>query len=209
MSGVIDALIDSAPGFASIMAVTMAAVFAVAAISKLRSPTSTEQEFAGLGVPRPRLLARVVPVFEIVTAATLLVAPPAGGLLSMMLLVAFTAVITATIRSGRTVTCGCLGAMSRKPITIATAIRNLVFIAASATAAATPSLVVPSLPTVAVVTLLVALVAIGTQLAALQRTLGRVWSVELAGEPAVGNPAASRKQSAITQSVEGIGGMTA
>lgn len=169
-------------GLASTMAVAMAVVFGFAAAIKLKSPKVAATQFAELGIPSPRLMARVVPVFEIAIAFALLVAPPIGGLAAMMLLVAFTAVITAAVRAGTTAACGCFGSMSRQPITRGTAIRNLLFIAMSAIATATPALVMPGVATVAAASLLLLLVGLAAQLMSLRKILGRIWSVELAGE---------------------------
>lgn len=201
-----DALMIDLAGFASTMAVAMAAVFGFAAAIKLKSPTVAVTQFTELGVPRPRLMARVVPVFELVIAFALLVAPPVGGLAAMMLLVAFTAVITAAVRHGNTAACGCFGAMSQKPIGRATALRNLLFIAMSATATATPALVMPSIATVAAASLLLLIVALAAQLISLRKTLGRIWSVELAGEATRAGPKPGFETPSSNKT---IGGMTA
>ncbi len=171
-----------APGVASIMAVVIATVFVVAAVTKLRSPESTAAEFTRLRLPAGPVLALVLPPLELATAALLLIRPQAGALVATGLLLAFTAVLIATVRSGLVVSCGCLGSISRKPVTPATVARNLVFLVMTSVAASTPSLAVPDLASVMVTATVAVMIVLGLQLMTLRQQLGRLWSVELAGE---------------------------
>ncbi|MGH1492230.1 MAG: MauE/DoxX family redox-associated membrane protein [Acidimicrobiales bacterium] len=177
----VPALLDLS-GMASTMAIILAAIFAFAAVSKLLAPETTVSEFAELGVPSPALAAKVVPVLEIGAAVALLVSPPAGALAAVALLMAFTAVIVTVVRSGRSVACGCLGAMSRQPVSNATVARNVALIAMAAIAGSAPSLTVPNFAAIAASTSLILLTALAMQLMVIRNTLGRIWSVELAGE---------------------------
>lgn len=171
-----------APGVASIMAAAMATIFVVAAVTKLRSPDTTAAEFTRLRLPAGPVLARVLPPIELATAALILIRPQAGAVVATGLLMAFTAVLIATIRSGLVVSCGCLGSVSRKPVTPATVARNLVFVAMTAMAASTPSLVIPDLASVMVSATAAVVIVLVLQLMTLRQELGRLWSVELAGE---------------------------
>ncbi|MGI9597385.1 MAG: MauE/DoxX family redox-associated membrane protein [Acidimicrobiales bacterium] len=169
-------------GIASTMAVALAAVFAVAAATKISSRSTTVGEFDQLGLPAPAILARIVPAAELIVTAALVIRPRLGATMATIMLLGFTAVIVATIRSGRTVSCGCLGALGRQPITAATAARNLAFLAMAGLASTTSSLAMPGLlPMMASLSLLL-LAALSIQLLALRQEIGRIWSVELAGE---------------------------
>ena len=46
----------------------LAAVFAIAATTKLRDPLGTRQSLGDFGLPNPRLLARILPATEVATA---------------------------------------------------------------------------------------------------------------------------------------------
>lgn len=175
-------------GLATIMTVTLAAVFALAAGSKIRRPRGDEMH--ALGLPYPRALAVVVPIVELATAIALLVAPRSGAVAAIVLLAAFTAVLVRTIRSGRGVSCGCLGSLSDEPVTWTTVLRNgALAVMAVVVAAATSGpdrLTGPDLPAVLAFVGYVVVVSLSGQLLATRQQLGRLWSVQLAGEPATG-----------------------
>lgn len=178
---------DTIAATAPLAALILAGVFTVAAGAKLAEPATARREFAALGLPAPAALARVVPPAEFVIALLLLVRPAAGGLAAALALLAFTAVLTAAVRAGRSVSCGCLGPLSRRPVTVATLVRNLGLIALSAIAATTPTPtgLTPTLPAGEVVLAVgpaVLLVALVLQTWVLRNQIGRIWSVELAGE---------------------------
>lgn len=164
-----------------------------AASLKLVRPAVAARHLADLGLPRPRLLARAVPVAEVAVGLALVAVPGWGAAAALGLLAGFTAVLVHTVRSGRQVSCGCLGALDRgRPVSWRTVARNAALLAMAAAAVAVPALRWPAVDpgTVAVAALVavpaavVALVA--AQLAALHHRLGRLWSVRLAGEGAGG-----------------------
>lgn len=116
-------------------AAVLAVVFVVAAGAKARHRTATASEFTELGLLAPDLLARVVPAAELVIAIALLVARPVGGVAAFALLAAFTTVLYNVTRSGRVVSCRCFGAMSSRPVSTLTLVRNGVLLALAAIAA--------------------------------------------------------------------------
>lgn len=171
----------------SLSALTLALVFALAAVTKLLAPGRTAEEFAALDLPRPAAAARIVPPIELALAAGLLLRPALAAPAALALLVAFTAVLARVVRSGRSVTCGCLGPLSRRPVTGRTLARNgllmalaVLVMAASATSDATPALPDPALLVAGGTA--AALVGLVAQLWLLRAQIGRLWSVELAGE---------------------------
>lgn len=172
---------------APLAALIGAGVFLLAAGTKLIGPTRTTREFAALGLPLPAVLARLVPVAEVAIAVALLTRPIVGAVAATSALLAFTAVLTAVLRSGRTVSCGCLGAVSDQPVSGITIARNLALVATVLLAAAAPDpagfrIALPSLAVVLAAGSAALLAALGTQVAVLHDQLGRIWSVELAGE---------------------------
>ncbi len=171
-------------GIASVMAVALAGVFAYAAYNKIIDPDRTAAEFKALLVPAPATLARVVPVVELGVAIVLVIWPRLGATLAASLLGAFTTLLVVTVRSGRTVSCGCLGAKSGQPVTMATVARNFVLLAMAMAALSVPTLSMPDLASLLVMGSVTVLLAMIAQLAALRHTIGRIWSVELAGETA-------------------------
>lgn len=179
--------IDVVVALAPVAGLALAAVFVVAAVTKLADRDGTTEEFANLGLPAPGLLARVVPPAELIVAALLLTRPNVGALTATVALLAFSAVLLAVLRSGRSVSCGCLGSLSDKPVSAATLVRNgaLITLAALASTGPNPAGLALALPAVEV-----ALAAgtaallglVGHQVLALRNQIGRLWSVELAGE---------------------------
>lgn len=173
-------------------------VLVAAAALKLVRPAAAAGHMADLGLPHPGLLARVVPAAELAAAVALVAAPGWGAAAALALLAAFTVVLVRTVRSGRLVACGCLGALDRgRPVSWRTVARNLALMALAAAAAAVPALRWPAIEpgTVAVAALVagpaVVVALVGAQLAALHQRLGRLWSVQLAGEasrPSLANP---------------------
>ncbi len=103
-------------GIASVFAVVLAAVFASAALLKLRDPAGTTTDFTELGLPRARFLAGGVPIIELVIAALLLAWPGWGATAGFALLAAFTTLLAGVVRSGRVVSCACFGGAASKPI---------------------------------------------------------------------------------------------
>ncbi len=105
-------------------ALVLAFVFSWAALAKLRDQTNTIADFASLGLPRPRLLATVVPALEIMVAILLALWPGWGGVAAFTLLVVFTTVLATIIKSGVTAACACFGGTSSHPIGIRHLLRN-------------------------------------------------------------------------------------
>lgn len=99
-------------GVAYIVASVLAAVFVVAAVSKLRDLLVVEQQFEAMGLRRPYLMARLVPGSEIGIAALLVLDPPVGAAVAFVALVAMTVVLLRLLRSGVTTYCACFGAAS-------------------------------------------------------------------------------------------------
>jgi hypothetical protein len=120
----------------SLSAWVLAVVLVVAAGAKLVRGDATGAEMAELGLVAPGLLARLVPMAELVAAALLVILPPWGGTLSFALLAAFTAVLIQVLRSGRTVSCSCFGGLADRPISRWTLARNVVLLLLAAVAAA-------------------------------------------------------------------------
>lgn len=113
----------------------LAAVFVVAAAAKLSTPEATAADFASMGLPEPAVLARAVPVVELVTAAALVLAPGWGGVLAFALLAGFTVNLYLVIRSGRVATCACFGGAAAEPVSNRHLIRNAVLAALAILAA--------------------------------------------------------------------------
>jgi len=123
-----DALVD-------IAACLLAAVFAVAAVAKLRDPLGTRRTLGEFGLPNPRLLARVLPVTEAATALLVVVDPRVGGQCAVALLVAFTTLIVGRLLAGHRDACGCFGTWSKRPLSWRDLARNGVLVALGVIAA--------------------------------------------------------------------------
>ena len=115
-------------------AVVLAAVFAVAGVAKLRRPGATAHAFGALGLRRPGVLARAVPVAELVVATALVVVPSVGAYAAIALLVAFSLVVVRTLRAHLEVPCGCLGAAHEGPVSSVELLRNALLLAAAVAA---------------------------------------------------------------------------
>lgn len=146
----------TAAGVGYLSALLLAAVFVVAAIAKLRAPDATARSFADLGVPRAAVLARAVPVVEVVIAAALVALPPLGGLAALASLAFFTTFLVLRLREGVRAPCACFGSAGQSPLSVANVVGNaflmvLAVLALLATA--------PTRPSVADVVAVAALVA--------------------------------------------------
>ncbi len=108
---------------ADVLSIMLAAVFAWAAVAKLRHPLATAAAFRSLRLPASDPLSRLVPVIEIVVSVGVLVVPRFGAALMLALLVAFTVVLHRARQSGE-VRCGCFGAADTQPVTWVTFVRN-------------------------------------------------------------------------------------
>lgn len=106
----------------------LAATFAVAAVAKLRDHPAARRATLDLGVG-PQLapvIAGLLPVIELGTAAGLLVTASSGWAASVagLLLVAFSVATARSLRRGRRPSCGCFGSASPTPIGRHTLTRN-------------------------------------------------------------------------------------
>jgi uncharacterized membrane protein YphA (DoxX/SURF4 family)/thiol-disulfide isomerase/thioredoxin len=112
----------------AIVLILLAAVFAVAGLTKLVDRAGFRESLREFGVPG-RLVAPVgmaVPVVEVVVAVALLL-PGTGwwaAVVATGLLVGFTAVVARTLARGRRPDCNCFGRLSRGPVGRDTIVRN-------------------------------------------------------------------------------------
>ncbi|MEM8923299.1 MAG: MauE/DoxX family redox-associated membrane protein [Actinomycetota bacterium] len=187
---------------APLAAAALLVVFAAAAAAKTRR--SAAPEFGRLGLPAARILAVAVPTAEWATVALLVARPRWGAVAAIGLLVPFTAVLLRALRQPGSVSCGCFGARSNRPVTPATIGRNLALVAVAVVAMVNARWMAPSPAAAAAVGAVALLAAVGVQLAALRSTVGHLWSVELAGEPIPATVPASTRPS--SRSVPAPGG---
>lgn len=154
------------------LSVGLAVVFAWAGVTKLRAPRATARAFAALRVPP--VLARVVPVLELVLAAALVVAP-VSALAAVSLLVAFTMVL---LRADDGVRCACFGSASDDPVSWVQILRNGLLAGAAVIASgATP--VVPALAAALSAAGIAAICLLVLALAELKRATGHIFAVNL------------------------------
>ena len=166
-------------GVGYVAALVLAAVLGWAGIAKLSRPRTTAAGFAALGLPAPAALARAVPLAEIVTAATLVVAPRIGAVAALVLLAAFSVVLVGAVRSNDDVSCGCFGASGRAPVSFVELVRNAMLLAAALAALATPTPVAPGLDDLVAATTAAAVAVLVLALCRLRRDTGAVWAVDL------------------------------
>lgn len=167
---------------ATLGAVVLAAVMAVAAAVKFTSLRTTADEFAALGLGRSRALPALVGVIELAAAIALILRPPLGAVAAGLLLVAFTGVVTWALATDKQVSCGCFGPLSREPVSSTTVLRNIVLLALAVLAGTRPSLVTPDLAATVAISAGGLTAVVVVQAAMTAQRLGRLWSVELAGE---------------------------
>lgn len=114
---------------AVVSAMLVAATLAVAAVAKLRDPAGTASDFETLGLVAPLLLARLVPLVELATAALLIFRPAAGGALAFALIIGFSWVLwrvaVGTPSGSPRPGCACFGGTGREPIGRVHLVRNL------------------------------------------------------------------------------------
>ncbi len=102
----------------------LAGVFTAAAAVKFGDPLGTRRTLGEFGLPRPALLARVLPATEAATALLLVVDPRVGGQCAVALLVAFTTLIAGRLLAGHRDACGCFGTWSKRPLSWRDPARN-------------------------------------------------------------------------------------
>jgi len=134
-------------------AAVLAGTFAWAGAAKLGRPTETAAGFSDLGLGRPEVLARGVPVVELGLAVALLAAPTAGGGAALVLLGGFSAVLARALHRGVEVRCACFGRAGGPPLSWIELVRNglLGVLAVLALAAGLEPRMPAPVPTVAVV----------------------------------------------------------
>jgi len=114
-----------------VVRVCLGGVFAVAGLSKLRDPRGTWSMLRsfGAGVRLSDVLARVLPMVEIATAAALVPTASAryGACSALALLTVFTAAIGWNLVRGRRPDCRCFGQLTAAPVGMKTIARNVVF----------------------------------------------------------------------------------
>jgi uncharacterized membrane protein YphA (DoxX/SURF4 family) len=163
-------------------ALLLAGVFAWAGAAKLRMPGRTRATFEALGLPNPDALARAVPIFELGTAAALVILPAAGGIVALGALAFFTTLLVNRLRAGSRVSCGCFGTASDAPISFVEPVRNAVLGLAAIAAAFASGPVWPALDEVMVTSTAALVAALVLALCIVRRDVGAVWDNTLAGE---------------------------
>jgi hypothetical protein len=167
------------------LALVLAAVFAWAAVAKVRERDATVASFRGLGLLWPSQLAVVVPAVEVGLAVALVAVPEVAAFAALALVLAFSLVIGRAVAVGSTVGCACFGGHADdRPVSVLELVRNgaLGAMAVLASAAGPGSALWPDLPALVIVTVVVALARVGLAAAELRRAGGHVWSTPLPGE---------------------------
>lgn len=122
-AGVLAAI--SAGGLGYTAAVVLAAVFALAAVAKLRDLPTTLEQFTALGLPRPGVFTRIVPLAELSLVILLLIVPAAGAIAALITLAFFTTFLVGRVRAGVQAPCACFGATIATPLSWVDIARNL------------------------------------------------------------------------------------
>lgn len=169
-------------GLVSILAVALAAVLAAAAVAKLRAPARTAADFTALGLPLPRLLARLVPLVELAVALGLVLVPGWGAVAAFGLLALFTALLISLVRSGQSIACSCFGAVSDEPVSWVEVTRNGVLLVMAGSVVPLERLTVPGFPALVAASAFAVIAVLSIQLTAFKRDVGVVWSTHLSGE---------------------------
>lgn len=157
-------------GFGYACALLLAGVFVRAGAAKLARPAEAAAAFSVLGVPSPGIAARVAPPAELLLAVTLAAAPAPGGLVALVVLGGFTAVLVRAVRRGLAVPCNCFGTARTDPVSWADVVRNVLLAALALAALVDPQTGVPSVAASAAAAALFAAGAAG--LAMLRRRNG-------------------------------------
>jgi uncharacterized membrane protein YphA (DoxX/SURF4 family) len=113
---------------AVVTSILLGLAFVVAGGSKVAAGQAWPEQARGLGAPS--FVIPVVPWFEIVVGAVLIVqlAPVAAGVVALVTLVIFTGLIALRLAQGRHPPCACFGTWSAKPIGPGHLVRNGVLI---------------------------------------------------------------------------------
>jgi uncharacterized membrane protein YphA (DoxX/SURF4 family) len=115
---------------------TLAAVFAVAALGKLKHPGAAQEMLRSLGLPSTRLTAIGLSLGELLLCISLVIVPPAhlAALVATLALSGFTVALLVTRLRGRAPVCACFGGAEPSPVTALTLIRNLALVGVGAVA---------------------------------------------------------------------------
>lgn len=167
---------------ATLSAVVLAAVLATAAAVKLTSLRKTADEFAALGLGRSMALPAVVGAAEMGASVALMMRPVIGATVAGLLLVAFTGFVTWALATDKQAGCGCFGPLSSGPVSKATVVRNAGLLALAVMAGMRPGLATPDLAASVAISVAALTAVVVVQAAMTGQRLGRLWSVELAGE---------------------------
>jgi Methylamine utilisation protein MauE len=100
----------------------LAAVFGVAAVTKVADREGSRRTLRGFGVPER--LALAVALAELATAAALLATPLYGTLAALALLAGFSTAIVAALARGVRPDCGCFGRLHSAPAGRGALVRN-------------------------------------------------------------------------------------
>jgi uncharacterized membrane protein YphA (DoxX/SURF4 family) len=107
----------------------LAAVFAIAAVAKLRDQEGTRQAVAEFGVPAhlASAVAVLLPLAELAIAVALMVqsTAAAGGLAALAMLLGFAVAIAWNLAQGRAPDCHCFGQLHSSQASLRTVARNL------------------------------------------------------------------------------------
>jgi hypothetical protein len=171
-------------------ALVLAAVFAWAAVAKLRARSATAASFAGLRLPGAAVLATVVPVVEGALAVGLVLVPGVAAFAALALLLAFSVVIGRAVATGAEVGCACFGGggAEDRPVSVLELVRNAGLGALAIVASGAGGTGVlgrwPALPALVIVTVVVALGRVALAAAELRQAGGHLLSTPLPGEGA-------------------------
>lgn len=160
----------------------LASLFAWAGAVKLVSPARTTASFRALGLPAAHAFARLVPLVELTTAASILIAPRLGGVLALGLLTLFSGVVATALATGRRTGCGCFGATSTDDELSGTElIRNAALALGAAAVLLTPRIGVPDAAATVLVGSAAVVAALALGLLRMRHRLGTVWATPLPG----------------------------
>jgi uncharacterized membrane protein YphA (DoxX/SURF4 family) len=135
----------TAAGLGYCAAVVLAAIFATAAIAKLRDLRATLEQFTALGLPRPGVFTRIVPIAELSLVTLLLIVPAVGAIFAMITLAFFTTFLVSRVRAGVSAPCACFGATVSAPLSWVDVLRNIGLFLLAATALIATRPIRPSL----------------------------------------------------------------
>lgn len=164
----------------SVAAAAVAVVFVVAAAAKIRRPATAQ--LRRLGLPAPHLLAVALPATELTVVALIAISPRIGSAAAMVLLGVFTRVLIRAVVEGLDLSCGCFGSADNRPVTWATVGRNGVLLTLAALGTVGSGWSTPDPAAITVVAGVAVIGALVVQLFDLRLSMGRLWSVQLAGE---------------------------